>query len=118
MERKRKLKKKSRTTKKVWTKLRNGLFGWRVRGPGVGKTSEEKQTGAELGSAKSGTPDISKYKLDVPPKSMPRGKSINIGISIKRKYEIFESVNNQHSGWENNARDGVDIERESLTDSD
>ena len=38
-------------------------------------------------------------------------------ISIKKKRENFESVN-QHSGWENNARGGVDIERERLTDLD
>ena len=83
--------------------------------PGVSKTSKEKQTGAELGSAKSGTPDISKYKLDVPAKSLPRGNRINTGIYIKRIRDNIESVN-QHSGWENNARGGVDIERERLTD--
>ena len=61
---------------------------------------------------------MSRYKQDVPAKSLPLGNSINTGIYIKRKRENFESVNNQHSGWENNARDGVDIEREGLTDSD
>ena len=34
---------------KVWTKLQNGLFGWRVIRTGVRKTSSRKQTEAKLG---------------------------------------------------------------------
>ena len=64
-----------------------------MRGTGVGKASEEKQTGAELGSTKSGTPDMSNYKLHVPAKSLRRGNRINTGIYIKRIREHFESVN-------------------------
>ena len=101
---------KGKNTKKVWTKLRNGLFGWRVHRPGGSKASKEKQTGAELGSAKSGTPNVKKFKLDDPAKSLSWGSNnITAGISIasKRKY----------SGWDN-TRGGVDNERERLTDSD
>ena len=93
-----------------WTQLRSGLFGWRVRSTEVGKTDKEKQTGAELKSAKYGMPDVSKIKLDEPAKSLPRGKNINTGIYIKRKCQDFESADIQHSGWENNTRGGVEIE--------
>ena len=42
---------------KVWTKLRNGLFGWRVIRTGVRKTSRKIQTEAKLKTAKYGTSD-------------------------------------------------------------
>ena len=49
---------KKTVSKKTWTKLRNGLYGWRVEKKCVRKQRNIQQPGAELDcSDKSGTPE-------------------------------------------------------------
>ena len=99
--------KKKKSNKKTWTKLRNGLFGWRVVRKGVRKTSVRKQAEAELGTAKTGAPDD--CMLESPAKVLLGGMDQNAGNSL-------ENIHN--FGLENNTGGGVAIESERLPDSD
>ena len=107
---------KKKSCNKTWTKLRNGLFGWRVTRKCVKKTDDKEQTEAELGTAKTGTPK--NIKLESPAKVLPGGISTSAGNSLKRKRQSFYLENFNNFGWENDTGGSLEIESERLTDSD
>ena len=97
---------KKKRNKKTWTKLRNGLFGWRVVRTGLRKTIDRKQAEAELGTAKTGAHD--NYMLESPDKVLPGGMEKNAGNSVKRKRQQYFEDN---FGWDNKTGVGVAMER-------
>ena len=109
-----------KTKTKAWTKLRNGLFGWRVIRTGVRKTSGKIQTEAKLKTAKSGTSDstivIHTNKLVSPAEVLPGGNRLFAGNSSKRKFTKFEDI--QHFGCGNSTEGGLMKERERPPDKD
>ena len=85
--------------RKVWTKLRNGLFGWRIIKSGVRSKRKEKQAEGEHAKSKSGRPDV------IVSTEVLTGEN-NIGTgsnNIKRKIE--------NEGWETKLGQNGESER-------
>ena len=84
---------KKNVSKKTWTKLRNGLYGWRVQKNCVRKQRNVQQPGAKLDcSDKSGTPNETIYislKNEATEKVLTGEILKNSGNSNKEKYEYF-----------------------------